>query len=49
VLKELLSTSDENTVEALKAALGVEKLEVVLLDSVEEYYFLLLAGPEARN
>lgn len=41
MLKHLTGTHDANTIAALKEQLGVEKLEVVLLDSMEEYYLLL--------
>lgn len=46
MLRHLVGQQSDNTVAALKEHLGVDQLEVVLLDSVEEFYvYLASTGP----
>ena len=44
-----LGTHHENTVDALKKNLGVDHLELVVLDSVDEYRELLVEVPPPRR
>lgn len=48
MLRHLVGVHEENTIAALKELLGVTKLDVVLIDSLEEY-FLFLNGEEVRS
>ena len=44
-----LGTHTENTVDALKKRLGVDRLSLVVVDSLEEYRELLVEMPPTRE
>lgn len=47
MLKHLVGQNEDNTIDALKELLGVTALEVVLCESMDDFYYFLPREPEA--